>query len=50
VIPMSEHYESLYHCNMCRGVYYLEETDHKLMYTCENCGPSTFFKIEGGNG
>jgi len=42
---MTEHYESFYHCNSCRAVYYLEQTDRKLMRTCKNCGPGTFFKI-----
>lgn len=39
------HYESLYHCLECRQVYYLEETDDKVVETCDNCGPGTFFKI-----
>lgn len=41
----SEHYESLYHCVNCRRVYYFEGTEDKITWRCEDCGPSTMFKI-----
>lgn len=45
-----QHFESFYHCLECRQVFYLEETEEKVMGRCPTCGPGTKFKITESDG